>query len=380
MASLEFPFLDLFHALRREGMALSPEQYDLLRQALGQGLGLDNWTGHNWDDLRQVCRVLWVKPCDRYDGDLFDQVFDQYVADKRRTIQALKRKAESEFPPPSTPEPPRRQWPQVPPGKRPAIDEPSPPEKQVPVAAANLGLEGLPEVDASQFTLTPRHLPLPRRAVLDSWHLLRRPGREGLRNELDMEATIHRISQAGYFSDVVMRPVKNKRVDLVVLVDDGNVMLPYRPALAPLMEAIATHQITPATLYRFTTYPQRYVYAWNQRTQVVPVSRMLSHMHRRRTIVLIWSDAGATQISPTVAHRDGLKAFLTRLTPCIRSLIWLNPLPPERWQGTLAAEVAYWLDGRMTHLSVPQVLALAKQPVEKDHLFLRLPDGEVGPW
>lgn len=382
MSSLEFPFLDLFQTLQDEGMKLSPEQYDLLRQALRQGFGLENWDGKNWDDLRQVCRILWVKPCDRYDGELFDQVFDQYVTDKRRAIRALQREAEQtrELPPSPPPKTPSRQWPRVPPGKLPAVDESSPSEQQVPVATVNLGLEGLPEVDdASKFTLTPSQLPLPRRAVLDSWQLLRRPLREGLRNELDMAATIRRISQAGYFSDVVMRPVKNKRVDLLILVDDGNVMLPYRPALAPLVEAITTRQITPATLYRFTTYPQRYVYAWKQRTQVVPIARLLSQMHRRRTVVLIWSDAGATQISPTEAHRNGLKSFLTQLSPCVRSLIWLNPLPPERWPGTLAAEVAYWLDGRMIHLSVPQLLTLAKQPGGNDHLFLRLPDKGLEP-
>ncbi|MGB7313480.1 MAG: hypothetical protein WA939_11135 [Nodosilinea sp.] len=63
--------------------------------------------------------------------------------------------------------------------------------------------------------------------------------------------------------------------------------------------------------------------------------------------------------------------FLTRLSPCVRSLLWLNPLPPHRWPGTLAAEVAYWLDGRMTCPSVPEVLALAKQPATDDRLFLR---------
>ncbi|MEO0949650.1 MAG: hypothetical protein AAFY11_16220, partial [Cyanobacteria bacterium J06641_5] len=249
-------------------MALSPEQYDLLRQALEQGLGLENWTGRNWDDLRQVCRVLWVKPCDRYDGGLFDQVFDRYVADKRRQIQALQREAEQTRETPSLPlppKPPSRQWPRVPPGKLPMVDEASPSEQRVPVATVNLGLEGLPQVDASKFTLIPRQLPLSRRAVLDSWRLLRRPLRRGLRNELDLEATIRHINQTGYFGEVMMRPVKNKQVDLVVLVDDGNVMLPYRPALAPLVDAIATRQITPATLYRFTTYPQRHVYAWKQR-------------------------------------------------------------------------------------------------------------------
>lgn len=376
MSTLQFPFLDLFEALQRAGMKLSPEQYDLLRQALGQGFGLENWERKNWDDLRQVCRVLWVKPSRNYDVRIFERVFDQYVTAKRRKIQALWPKAEEpEASRPEQPQPQRR-WPRVPPGKLPTIEEVAPETDdadKLPVSVQT-GLEGLPEAKHdSDFVLNPCQMPLSQRTVLDSWQFMRRPLREGLRHELDVEATIERIAKAGYFSDVVMRPIKSKRAELIVLVDDGNGMLPYRPALKPLVDAIEVAQVRPAKLYRFTTYPDEYLYDWEQPTQAVPLDRVLAHMHTRRTIVLIWGDAGANQLNPVEEHRTGLQIFLDRLSPCVRSLIWLNPVPAYRWGGTLAAEVAYWLDGRMTDLSVSQVLALAKQPVSDDRLFLRAP-------
>ncbi|MEL7314965.1 MAG: hypothetical protein AAFN08_08435 [Cyanobacteria bacterium J06559_3] len=369
MTDLKYPFLDLFQQLQQAGMKLSPEQYDLLRQALRQGFGLENWAGQNWDDLRQVCCVLWVKPSRNYDAQVFETVFDRYVEQKRRAIRSHQRREVKPTSTPAKPPSPARRLPQVPPRKMP-VSQPSPEAAKAPVAVKT-GVAGLPEVDDTGLVLTPTHLPLPQRTVLDSWRLLRRPLREGIRHELDLAATIRRITQEGYFSDVVMRPVKSKRVELVVLVDDSNVMLPFRPALQPLIEAIKNQQITPATLYRFTTYPDEYVYDWQTPTQAMPLDQVLSRMHPRRTIVLIWGDAGATQTNPMDDHRKGLMTFLTRLSPCIRSLIWLNPLPSERWSGTLAAEVAYWLDGRMTHLSVPAILALAKQPVADDRLFLR---------
>ncbi|MFH7245853.1 MAG: hypothetical protein ACHWZW_23750 [Spirulina sp.] len=363
-----FPFLDLFQKLQQAGMTLSPEQYDLLRQALGQGFGLENWDGKNWDDLRQVCRVLWVKPSRNYDAQVFEQVFDRYVSQKRRDIQAQKLK--DALPTPPKPLEPSRRWPRVPPHKA-SVSQPEPEVASKTPVAVKTGVAGLPEVSEEGLSLTPSQLPLPQRAVLDSWQLLRRPLREGIRQELDLNATIRRITEQGYFSDVVMRPAKSKRSELVVLVDDSNVMLPFRPALQPLVDAIENHQITPAKLYRFTTYPDDYLYDWQQPTQAQALDQILSHMHPRRTIVLIWGEAGATQANPLADHRKGLLKFLDRLSPCIRSLIWLNPLPPVRWKGTLAAEVAYWLDGRMTHLSVPQIMALAKQPATDERLFLR---------
>ena len=350
-------------------MQLSPEQYDLLRQALGQGFGLANWEGHNWDDLRQVCRVLWVKPSRNYDSQVFDQIFDRYVSQKRREIQALQHPQKLSTSPSPEPSKATRQWPKVPPHKMPESTSAAA-EAKTPIAVKT-GLAGLPEVDDRGLSLTPSQMPLPQQAVLDGWQLLRRPLPEGGRHELDLEATIERITRAGYFSDVVMRPVKSKRVELLVLVDDSNVMLPFRPALQPLVRAIETQKITPATLYRFTTYPDDYLYEWQRPSQAVPLDQRLSQMHPRRTIVLIFGEAGATQTNPSDEHRRGLMRFLTRLSPCVRSLIWLNPLPSQRWTGTLAAEVAYWLDGRMTYLSVPQVLALARRPATDDRLFLR---------
>ncbi|MGB7315087.1 MAG: hypothetical protein WA939_19310, partial [Nodosilinea sp.] len=253
MSSLDFPFLDLFQRLQQAGMQLSPEQYDLLRQALHQGYGVANWDGHNWDDLRQVCRVLWVKPSRHYDGQVFDHVFNDYVTEKRREIQALQRPEIPSQPPPPRTLAPTRQWPKVPPRKVSAskvpASTPASAEAQAPVAVKT-GLAGLPEVDESGLSLTPSQMPLPHQAILDSWQLMRRPLREGIRSELDLEATIRRICQAGYFSDVVMRPAKSKRVELVVLVDDSNVMLPFAPALQPLVKAIEAQQVTPATLYR----------------------------------------------------------------------------------------------------------------------------------
>jgi uncharacterized protein with von Willebrand factor type A (vWA) domain len=381
VADLLFPFLDLFQMLQQAGMKLSPEQYDLLRQALSQGFGLENWESQQrddkyWDDLRQVCRVLWVKPNRNYDGQVFDRIFNQYARQKRREIQPQQPQEEEQKSAHKELKllEPTRQWPRVPPRKMPAT-QPITEEAKVPVAVKT-GVAGLPKVDdreLSKFSLTPNQMPLPQRTVLDSWQLLRRPLREGIRDELDLDATIRCITREGYFSDVVMRPVKSKRVELIVLVDDGNVMLPFRPALQPLVNAVETRQITPATLYRFTTYPDEYLYDWKQPTQAIALDQVLAKMHPRRTIAVIWGDAGATQTNPLEDHRKGLMTFLTRLSPCVRSLIWLNPLPPHRWVGTLAAEVAYWLDGRMTYLDVADVLTLAKRPATDDRLFLRVP-------
>ena len=367
MSSLDRPFLDLFQRLQAAGMSLSPEQYNLLRQALGQGFGLENWQ-HNWADLRDICRVLWVKPSPNYDAAIFERIFSEYVQQKQREIRALNQQ-EVVLPARPQPRPPERQRPKVP-RRRMPVSQPDAPQMEAPVAVKT-GAAGLPEVDETGLHLTPTELPLSPRAVSDCWQFLRRPMHHGLEYELDLDATIASITQQGYFSDVVMRPVLKKRAELLVLVDDSNVMLPFAPALQPLVKAIAARQITPAQIYRFTAYPDDYLYDWKQPSRAILLSSVLARLHPRRTIVMLWSEAGATTRPINAEHRQGLLQFLARLSPCVRDLIWLNPLPTERWVGTLAQELARRLDGRMIHLDAAQLLYVAKQPASTDRFVLR---------
>lgn len=368
MAGLGLPFIDLFTSLQQAGMKLSLDDYQLLRQSLSQGFGLENWEHQNWEDLRQVCQILWVKPNCHFDQAIFTATFNRYVNQKRREILA-QRPAEPTKPQTPPPGQVERRLPLVPPRKLPA-SEPPPKPPQAPIAVKT-GLASLPDVDETGLHLTPTELPVPTRAALDSWRFLRKPLRQGVAQELDLEATVERMCQSGYFSDVVLRPGLSKKTELILLVDDSNVMLPFGPALQPLVQAIESRQISPARLYRFTTYPDDYLYDWRSPSQAIPLAQVLARMHPRRTVVLIWSEAGAMHQQNLSEHRQGVMTFLTRLMPCVRTLIWLNPLPPQRWLGTLAQEIALGLDGRMIGMGATEFLALAKQPAANESMVLR---------
>jgi uncharacterized protein len=47
--------------------------------------------------------------------------------------------------------------------------------------------------------------------------------------------------------------------------------------------------------------------------------------------------------------------------PCIRQLIWLNPLPQERWVATTAEAIAQALDGKMIPLDAASLQAAARE-------------------
>jgi uncharacterized protein with von Willebrand factor type A (vWA) domain len=349
----EFPFLDLFHHLRKAGMSLTLEQYDLLKQALDQGYGLKGW-----DDLRRLCRLLWVKPCLNYDGERFERAFDRYVQSLHQQWQA-----ELESPAPSTQHQKTDDVPGlpiVPPRQMPSSSPVA--EGQAPVAVRT----SPPQYDLTpkpEFRLMPTQMPVSLETIRGSWRTLRQFVCEGQDEELDLEGTIARINRDGFFSEVVMRPRQVQRAELLVLVDENEAMVPFDPAIQPLITAVEEHRISPAQLYRFTVFPDEFLYEWQYPTQAVPLNSLLSRLHRSRTVVWIVSDAGAAIGTYNPERLNGVMEFLSRLLPCIRELLWINPLPEKRWKSTTAEAIAQVLDGRMIALDPVYLQYAAGKPV-----------------
>lgn len=333
--------LNLFQELRKAGMALTLDQYDLLRQAVAQGYGLGGW-----EDLKRVCRLLWVKPCDNYDVDIFDRAFDDYIQ-KHRIKKPVEPKTtelkSTEKTPPteekSSTQPPSN-LPQIPPriwksGK-----------EKVPTAVKETRFN-YPGKNKEKFHLTPEDFPVQLQDILRAWRSLKKPVKLSSQYELDLEATIEQIEREGIFVDVVMRPVKSRQAEILLLIDDSLAMIPFFPALQPLMQAIAENRIYPAQIYRFTSYPNEYVYHWDRPATAEPLINLLPKLHRSRTIAVIISDAGAATHTFSEERIEGINKFLLRLSPNIRQLIWLNPLPPVRWEQTSAWRINMKLNGKM---------------------------------
>jgi uncharacterized protein len=162
-----------------------------------------------------------------------------------------------------------------------------------------------------------------------------------------MDRTVAQIVQTGLLEQVVMRSVGRKRGNVVVLVDEDSPMLPFRPVIQPIVEGVEQRQVSGTVLYRFSTYPVDYLYQWQRPTEAIAVSSVLSRLHRSRTLVVIISDGGAASRTFNPARLQRTGAFLERLLPCVRDVLWINPLPESRWVGTSAAAIAEALNGRM---------------------------------
>ena len=130
---LDSLLLDLFQELRKAGMALTLEQYNLLQKAVACGYGLGGW-----DDIKRICRLLWVKPCDNYDINIFECTFDYYVQQHhhKMPVKSTIEKPQQEEPKntTTTTSKPPANLPQIPPKRKQRSPSTEKPDKvQIPV-------------------------------------------------------------------------------------------------------------------------------------------------------------------------------------------------------------------------------------------------------
>lgn len=185
------------------------------------------------------------------------------------------------------------------------------------------------------------YFPLTRRQMKQGWRYLRQNIREGPKVELDIEDTVNQIGRQGLFIKPVMRPSRSNRTDLVFLVDQDGSMVPFQSLTQRLVDtAKRAGHLANASVYYFHNCPVNYLYHDSLRQEAEPLKSFLNERFSLRTSLVIISDAGAARGSVNPIRIKKTKAFLTQLNQYVRYLVWLNPLPQERWRHTAAGEIA----------------------------------------
>jgi uncharacterized protein with von Willebrand factor type A (vWA) domain len=184
--------------------------------------------------------------------------------------------------------------------------------------------------------------PITRRQMKQSWRYLRRLVREGAPTELDVDATIDQIGRHGLLLNPVLIPRRVNRTELVLLIDQDGSMVPFHSLSQRLVEtAVQGGRLGETEVYYFHNCPTDYVYHDPSHQQAVLIDDFLNQLHKSRTVILIFSDAGAARGGNNSRRRRLTKTFINDLKQHVRYVAWLNPMPRSRWTDTTAAEIAH---------------------------------------
>lgn len=223
---------------------------------------------------------------------------------------------------------------------------------------------------SSRFLLSSDYLPVTQRQMKQCWRHLRRMVRQGIPTELDVDATVYQIGRQGVLLSPVLLPRRVNRTELLLLIDQDGSMVPFHSLSARLVEtAIRGGRLGGAGVYYFHNAPSEHLYHDPLHQEAEAIQDVMGQLHPDRTVVLIFSDAGAARGSYSPERIELINEFLERLRHHVRRAVWLNPMPRSRWVNTTAAAIAQripmfeatregmdsaidGLRGRLSHLDV----------------------------
>lgn len=333
---------DLFMRLRSP-LQLSIDQYYQLVTAVEKG------HGHNWSKLRLICQALWLKTPDKLMVRRFNAEFEEWQQDLEKLVADWLQQFTPEKEQPA--DPPEFQpgvYPLLPPPRKPAplsletIPPPVADASQPDTAQqAPRALKGAKETNSIQ------ELPINFADAKDFCRSITPRIPLGHRQQLDLLRTKRLIQRQGGLYNLVFKPVRSRKLNLVVLVDDHRYLVPYRPVIAPLVEFLVSNRLP---TYRFTGYPTDFLFYWQNPLESIHLNDLWSQVDRDRTIMIVVSDAGAATGIYSSDRAAGVKRFLQTAQGAVRQLYWLNPTPAEVWQQTTAIEVNEMLGGQMMQI------------------------------
>jgi hypothetical protein len=190
---------------------------------------------------------------------------------------------------------------------------------------------------------------------------LRRLGREGAVEELDLDETIDRTGKNAGELEIIFRPPRRNRVKVVLLMDVGGSMDPHSELMSRLFTAASrSGRFAKFRSYYFHNCVYNSIYEDAQLRKAIPVADLLAQSDRDEKLVMVGDalmhpgellDPGGSMYLHSQSRASGIE-WLRRLAHHFRSAAWLNPEPERFWQGTtievIAAVLPMWpltLDG-----------------------------------
>lgn len=197
---------------------------------------------------------------------------------------------------------------------------------------------------------------------------LRRLGRDGTAEELDLDETIDQTCKNAGEIEVVFRPPRRNRVKVVLLMDVGGSMDPHAEVVSRLFTAASrAGRFAKFRSYYFHNCVYHSVYKDAQLRTAVPVADLLATSDRDDKLVIVGDasmhpaelldfpqhSVGTSYSGTFAALRDSASGatrqsfvrtsgieWLRRLAHHYRRAAWLNPEPQRYWPGTTIEVIA----------------------------------------
>ena len=333
MINLEDMLLEIFEELRRQRVPLGMPDYIVALEAIYE---LTN--SEDLENIKSLCRLIWAKS--NADQLLFDETFDIEVSKELQAVEQKEQQntfssgAKPSFP--SRPNTASLKQPSF--EKRAQLKQPIVVPKAHPRIISTTKSRNLHYKRTIKYHLIPRP-PMDKRDMVGIWRKLRRLQREGLSEDLDIQATIDSLSQTGFLLKPVLQYHRRNQAKLVVLIDQGGSMEPFTLFIDALLDSILrSGSLRQTDIFYFHDTPEGYLYKYPSLLGARQLDSVLAEF--QNASVLIVGDAGAARGHYDSTRFEVTREFLQTLSQYTYLYGWLNPVPKARWISTTAWYVA----------------------------------------
>jgi uncharacterized protein with von Willebrand factor type A (vWA) domain len=195
----------------------------------------------------------------------------------------------------------------------------------------------LPAASSETFVMQPQTV-MSARALAVLWRRYRRMVRTGARTELDVEATTGEWIRRGLIDRPILRPRRANTAKLLILADASPSMSAWDPFLETLGTSIALSRLQSARLLFFVNVPRQSLFESPALTGGVSAKK--AYERHAGAGLLVISDAGAARGFLNRPRATQTRKFLDEANRLMRAVVWINPMPSSRWQGTTAEAIA----------------------------------------
>jgi uncharacterized protein len=200
------------------------------------------------------------------------------------------------------------------------------------------GVDKTPWKLSNEYILSDNYHPFTERQLRQQWRRLRRKKHVGYLSEMDIDATVLDIATKGFFN----MPFAKKRMAnvfrLVILVDWKGSMLAFH-TLSRLVIDTLKQELPETEVWFFRNQPQEYFYGQTDWTKDIKTEKLVKQLQQQPASILIISDGGAARGTYVTERLQAWWRFLNKLKPTAPNILWLNPMPQDRWAGTTAGYV-----------------------------------------
>lgn len=321
-----FNFLTrIFTQLRWEGFNLGVSEYLAALNAIEGG-----W-GNTIEDCKELVRLLWC--CSLPEQNRLEMIWESIVA-----TQAAKQKIDTS--PTTNPEvsiqvEDKKNQTHLEIKQEEILQESTLEFAPQPVQAPFIPTELEGDVEFQNYW------PVSRRYMVYSWRYLRLNVSDGPEDVLDVTATVEQVAKQGFFLKPVYQKRQSNHAHLFLLIDQEGSMVPFHRFTRDLVETARDEGgIARVDVAYFHNIPAESVYQDSHLTESVVLKNLLAECDSE-TRVLIVSDAGAARGYRRMERVQAITDVLFDIKQYTNLIVWLNPMPKERWSNTSAQILSY---------------------------------------